>query len=174
LPWPSLTALSRAPQHPFQLLLRIVPRQETRRSLHYELHDLVSGEVHRFTSTLALRRFLSSHAGARSELWPPNETAMRRPLRTLRSPLCTPTRRNRHEQLPEHSIVEALARVPDCRAGKFALAQVGGGRCADPTGPGIRRAPAHGEQRQVSIGRLPCRADGNRGQRPAFTQPALQ
>lgn len=43
-------------------LLRIVPRQETRRSLHYELHDLVSGEVHRFTSTLALRRFLSSQS----------------------------------------------------------------------------------------------------------------
>lgn len=40
-------------------LLRVVPRQETRRTLHYELRDLASGEVHRFTSLLALRRFLS-------------------------------------------------------------------------------------------------------------------
>ena len=43
-------------------LLRIVPRQETRRTLHYELRDLGSGHVHRFTSLLALRRFLSTLA----------------------------------------------------------------------------------------------------------------
>lgn len=51
--------MGRPAAHTPSYLLRIVSRREVRCTVHYELRDLASGELHRFRSLRALRRFLA-------------------------------------------------------------------------------------------------------------------